>query len=456
MIKDSKILIVDDDKQVLKTLEFLLETEFEQVTTISNPNQIPSEMRSNKYDVVLLDMNYSKGQNTGNEGFYWLNRVLKDDKDAIIILITAYGDVELAVRAMREGATDFILKPFDNDKLLATIHSALSLRKSKMQINKLKQSQQTIKNDFEKAHLLIKGMSPAMEPVYSAIKKVAKTDANILITGENGTGKEVIAREIHRFSNRSTEAFIHVDLGAIPDTLFESELFGHKAGAFTDAKTDRTGRFEIANDGTLFLDEIGNIPLPLQAKLLTTIQNKTLTPIGSNNTISFDTRLISATNKSIEKLISEDLFREDLYYRINTIIIEIPPLRERDDDILLLSDHFLKVLSEKYYKPNLKFSKKAYDQLKSYNWPGNVRELKHTIEKAVIMCDSNIINPNDLVLKSNSVIKQKNTPLKLEEIEKDAIIKALENNNWVLTFAAKELGIARQTMYNKMKKYGLQ
>lgn len=456
MTKPNKILIVDDDKQVLRTLELLLETEFEQIKCLNNPNQISSELRSDRYDIILLDMNFSKGQNTGNEGFYWLNRILKTDEDAIVILITAYGDVELAVRAMREGAIDFVLKPFDNDKLLATIHSALALRKSKLQIQRLKQSQKTITSDFEKAHLLVKGSSPAMETVYSAIKKVAKTDANVLILGENGTGKEVVAREIHRLSNRSTEAFIHVDLGAIPDTLFESELFGHKAGSFTDAKKDRIGRFEIANDGTVFLDEIGNIPLPLQAKLLTSIQRKTVIPIGSNEENLIDTRIISATNKSIEDLITKDLFREDLYYRINTILIEIPPLRNRGNDIVLLADHYLKIFSNKYNKPAVKLSKGAYEQLLQYNWPGNVRELQHTIEKAIIMCDSDTITSNNLMIKTNSVIDNNSMPVKLEEIEKNAIIKALNNNNWVLTFAAKELGIARQTMYNKMKKYGLQ
>ena len=455
MIKNSKILIVDDDKQVLKTLEFLLETEFEQISAISNPNLIPTQLRSERYDVVLLDMNFTKGQNTGNEGFYWLNRILKADTDAIVILITAYGDVELAVRAIQEGATDFVLKPFDNDKLLATINTAIALRHSKIQIKKLKQTQQAITDDLEKQHLLIKGTSPAMEQVYSAIKKVAKTDANILILGENGTGKEVIAREIHRLSSRLNKTIIHVDLGAISDNLFESELFGHKKGAFTDAKDDRTGRFEIATGGTLFLDEIGNIPLPLQAKLLTTIQNREVIPLGSNLPVTFNVRLICATNKSIETMIQENLFREDLYYRINTIIIELPPLRERGDDKVLFADHFLQHFSKKYNKPNLRFDKNSYNQLLNYNWPGNVRELQHTIEKAVIMCESDIITPNDLMLKPKELITDNDEPLKLDEIEKKAIIKALNNNNGVLTFTAKELGIARQTMYNKMKKYGL-
>lgn len=456
MKNQNKILIVDDDKQVLKTLEFLLETEYKFIKTIDNPNLLPSELRADTYDVILLDMNFSKGQNTGNEGFYWLNRILKTDKDAIIILITAYGDVELAVRAIREGATDFVLKPFDNDKLLATIHTAISLRKSKNKINKLSQTQQTLTRDIEKQHSIIKGSSVIMEKIHNSVKKVAKTDANVLILGENGTGKEVIAREIHRLSPRSNEAFIHVDLGAISPNLFESELFGHKAGSFTDAKKNRTGRFEIANDGTLFLDEIANIPLPLQAKLLSALQNKEVLPVGANKSNPIDIRLISATNKSIRQLISEDLFREDLYYRINTIILEIPPLRNRGEDKIILSDHFLKIFSEKYNKPSLKFSKNTYDQLMNYNWPGNVRELQHTIEKAVIMCESKVITPNDLLLKSRELATDEKTPLKLEEIEKKAIIKALDNNDWVLTFAAKELGIARQTMYNKMKKYGLQ
>ena len=455
MIKNNKILVVDDDKQVLKTLEFLLETEFNHVTTISNPNLLPTELRTNNYDVVLLDMNFTKGQNTGNEGFYWLDRILKTDSDAIVILITAYGDVELAVKAIQEGATDFILKPFDNDKLLATINTAISLKQSKNQVKKLKQTQQLIIEDAEKQHLLIKGTSSAMEKVYSSIKKVAKTDANILITGENGTGKEVIAHEIHRLSQHSNEAFIHVDLGAISDNLFESELFGHTKGSFTDAKTDRTGRFEIANDGTLFLDEIGNIPLPLQAKLLAAIQNKEVIPIGSNTPVQFNARLICATNKSIEEMIQNNLFREDLYYRINTIIIELPPLRDREEDKILLANHFLTHFSKKYNKPGLKFDKNAYEQLQNYNWPGNVRELQHTVEKAVIMCESNIITPNDLLLKSKQLVTENNEALKLEEIEKNAIIRALESNKGVLTYAAKELDIARQTMYNKMKKYGL-
>jgi DNA-binding NtrC family response regulator len=454
-MKNNKILIVDDDKQVLKTLEFLLETEFDHVTTIINPNLLPTELRTNNYDVVLLDMNFSRGQNTGNEGFYWLNRILKSDPDAIIILITAYGDVELAVKAIREGATDFILKPFDNDKLLATINAAISLRKSKVQIKKLTQTQKVLAEDQEKQHSLFKGTSSAMEKIFSTIKKVAKTDANILIIGENGTGKEVIAHEIHRLSKRSHEPFIHVDLGSISNNLFESELFGHKKGAFTDAKDDRTGRFEIANEGTLFLDEIGNIPLPLQSKLLTTIQNKEVIPLGSNMPVRFNSRLICATNKSLVNMIQENLFREDLYYRINTIIIELPPLRERENDIILFADHFLNIFAKKYDKPNLKYNKIAYDQLISHGWPGNVRELQHTIEKAVIMCDSEVISQNDLMLKPHNQVKDNNELLKLDDIEKAAIQKALQNNNGVLTFAAKELGIARQTMYNKMKKYGL-
>ncbi|MBU8892601.1 MAG: sigma-54 dependent transcriptional regulator [Bacteroidales bacterium] len=455
MIKNSKILIVDDDKQVLKTLEFLLETEFGQITTLKDPNQLPSMLRSEKFDVILLDMNYSKGQNTGNEGFYWLNRILKSDPDAIVILITAYGDVELAVKAIREGATDFILKPFDNDKLLATINTAISLRKSKVQIKKLTQTQKIFAEDQEKQHSLFKGTSSAMEKIYSTVKKVAKTDANILILGENGTGKEVIAHEIHRLSKRSHKTFIHVDLGSLSSNLFESELFGHTKGAFTDAKDNKTGRFEIANEGTLFLDEIGNIPLPLQSKLLSTLQKKEVIPLGSNIPIHFNARLICATNKSIESMIQKNLFREDLYYRINTIIIELPPLRERGNDIVLFADHFLDIFAKKYDKPNLKFNKIVYDQLINHNWPGNVRELQHTIEKAVIMCESDIISQNDLMLKPYNQIKDNNELLKLDDIEKEAIQKALQNNNGVLTFAAKELGIARQTMYNKMKKYGL-
>jgi DNA-binding NtrC family response regulator len=453
---NGKLLIVDDHKQVLKALVQLLEAEFDSIKGISNPNQITSNINKEEYDVILLDMNFSAGDNTGNEGLYWLNRILKSDPLAVVVMITAYADVNLSVRAIKEGATDFVVKPWDNNKLITTLQAACKLRQSKIENKKLRDRQKQINKGINKQYGPLIGKSQAMENVLQVINKVARTDANILVIGENGTGKELIVKEIHNISRRADEVFISIDLGTITETLFESEMFGHTKGAFTDAKEDKTGWFETASGGTLFLDEIGNLSLTMQSKLLTAIQNRLIYKVGSKTPIPFEIRLICATNKNLQEMVSKNLFREDLYYRINTIVIEIPPLRDRDEDIVLLAEHFLKEYANKYEKFYLKFNSKTLDKLMKYNWPGNVRELQHTIEKAVILCDSDILMPEDFIISHSTqppFLQQK--PSTFAEIEKQAMQIALSNNNGNVIKAAKELDIARQTMYNKMQKYNL-
>ena len=453
---NGKLLIVDDHKQVLKALIQLLEPEFDSITGISNPNQIISYINKEEYDVILLDMNFSAGVNTGNEGIYWLNRILKSDPLAAVVMITAYSDVNLAVRAIKEGATDFVVKPWDNNKLITTMQAAFKLRQSKIENKKLRNRQKQINKGIINQSDPLIGKSQPIENVLQVIKKVARTDANILVIGENGTGKELIVKEIHNNSRRADEVFISLDIGTITETLFESEMFGHIKGAFTDAREDKTGWFETASDGTLFLDEIGNLSLTMQSKLLTAIQNRVIYKVGSKTTIPFDIRLVCATNKNLEEMVSKNLFREDLYYRINTIVIEIPPLRDRGEDIVLLAEHFLKEYATKYEKFYLKFSSKTLDKLMKYNWPGNVRELRHTIEKAVILCDSDIIMPEDFIISYSThkpALNQK--PPTFAEIEKQTLEIALSNNNGSVLKASKELDIARQTMYNKMQKYNL-
>jgi len=453
---NGKLLIVDDHKQVLKALVQLLEAEFDSIKGISNPNQITSNINKEEYDVILLDMNFSAGDNTGNEGLYWLNRILKSDPLAVVVMITAYADVNLSVRAIKEGATDFVVKPWDNNKLITTLQAACKLRQSKIENKKLRDRQKQINKGINKQYGPLIGKSQAMENVLQVMNKVARTDANILVIGENGTGKELIVKEIHNISRRADEVFISIDLGTITETLFESEMFGHTKGAFTDAKEDKTGWFETASGGTLFLDEIGNLSLTMQSKLLTAIQNRLIYKVGSKTPIPFEIRLICATNKNLQEMVSKNLFREDLYYRINTIVIEIPPLRDRDEDIVLLAEHFLKEYANKYEKFYLKFNSKTLDKLMKYNWPGNVRELQHTIEKAVILCDSDILMPEDFIISHSTqppFLQQK--PSTFAEIEKQAMQIALSNNNGNVIKAAKELDIARQTMYNKMQKYNL-
>jgi DNA-binding NtrC family response regulator len=451
-----KLLIVDDHKQVLNALIQLLEPEFERITGISNPNQIPGMIKNEVFDVILLDMNFSAGVNTGNEGIYWLHSILKSDPSAVVVMMTAYADADLAVRAIKEGATDFVVKPWDNHKLIATLQAALKLRLSKVENIKLRDRQKQINRGINKLTGPLIGKSKPIENVLQVIGKVAKTDANILILGENGTGKELIVKEIHNHSRRADEVFINVDIGTITETLFESEMFGHIKGAYTDAKEDKTGWFETATGGTLFLDEIGNLSLTMQSKLLTAIQNRVIYKVGSKTPIPFDIRLICATNKNLEEMVAKNLFREDLYYRINTIVIELPALRERGEDVVLLAEHFLREFAGKYEKFQMKFSSKTLDKLMKYTWPGNVRELRHTIERAVILSDSDILMPEDFIF-SQAVQQEmhQQSPPTFADIEKQAIQNALIHNRGNVVKASKELGLARQTLYNKMQKHNL-
>ena len=448
------VLIVDDNKSILSALEILLSPEFQSITTLSDPNQIPSELRRNEYNLAILDMNFKAGINTGNEGIYWLTRIKETNPEISVVMITAYGDVELTVKALKAGATDFVLKPWDNAKLLATLKSALQLNLSKKEVSQLKEKEKGLKSEINREQKFIVGSSPQLMNVLSLVRKVAKTEANVLITGENGSGKELIAQEIHRLSGRSSEILVSVDMGAITETLFESELFGHVKGAFTDARESRPGKFEVADKGSLFLDEIGNLSFHLQAKLLAAIQNRQISRIGSNQTVPVDIRLICATNKNLESMVREGLFREDLLYRINTIQIEVPPLRERGTDILVLADFFLKKYSSKYNKPNLKINQQAQDKLLGYLWPGNIRELQHTIEKAVILSDNHVLKPEDFFMRPVASGKNITPEITLEEMERRMINLAIEKNNGNLSAAAEQLGITRQTLYNKIKKSG--
>lgn len=455
-MKKGSILVVDDNSGVRSALRILLNTYFEKVSLISSPNLLPSALRESSPDVVLLDMNFSAGINTGNEGLYWLSEIKKQDPELPVVLFTAYADIDLAVKALKKGASDFIVKPWDNAKLVATLQAAYSLRQSQKEVKRLKEKQDILTTDFKKGKEICWGNSEAMRQVRNLLEKVAKTDANILITGENGTGKEVIAREIHRLSLRKDEVMISVDMGAITETLFESELFGYVKGAFTDAKTDRAGKFEAANQGTLFLDEIGNLSFPLQAKLLSVLQTRKVVRIGSSKYEDIDIRLISATNKNLEQSVCNLEFREDLLYRINTIQIEIPPLRERIEDIALLTDFFLQIYAKKYHKPDLKVGKETLEKLKKYTWPGNIRELQHAIEKAVILSEGDELEPSDFFLKKqsdNTAPKLEN--ISLEEAEKILIKNALIRHKENMSAVAGELGITRPTLYSKIKKYGL-
>jgi len=455
-MKKGSILIIDDNETILKSLKLLLKSDFNIIDTIKNPEQIPALISKNSYDIFLLDMNFKTGINTGNEGLFWLKKILKNDPESIVIMITAYGDIELAVKAIKLGATDFIQKPWDTEKLIVTLNSAYRLRQSRNEIINLRNKQTALNENINRNKDTIIGKSDAMMNVFSMIKKIAKTDANVLILGENGTGKEIIAREIHLQSKRKNNTFVAVDMGALSETLFESELFGHQKGSFTDAKENRTGRIETANDGTLFLDEISNLPFSMQSKMLRVLQERQIIPIGSNKPKPINIRLISATNKAIDELISENLFREDLYFRINTIEIEIPPLRKRTDDIIEIAEYYLRKYSKKYEKPNLKLNSEAINKLLKYNWPGNVRELKHTIEKAVILCESKILKANDFLFKTYFQAKENESkPLKIYEIEKESIRKAMHFYQGNLSRIAKELGMSRTTLYKKIKKYDL-
>ncbi len=447
------ILIIDDDLAVLESLELLLRGEAKKVLSLWDPHRLPLMLESNTFDAVLLDMNFTTGLNTGKEGLSWLTEILKADPFLSVILITAYGDVDLAVKAMQIGAFDFVQKPWKSEKLISTLSAASQLTISRRKVKQLEGREVALQEEIERQYPEIIGQSKRIQEVHSTIRKVARTETSVLIQGENGTGKELIAWEIHRQSRRRDQLFITVDLGSLSATLFESELFGYKKGAFTDARNDRIGRFEAASGGTLFLDEIGNVPLHLQSKLLSVLQNRAVIPLGSNAPVPVDVRIITATNMDLNQMVSKGLFREDLYYRINTIRIESPALRERDLDIGLLAGKFLERFSGKYGKPTLRLSNKALDKLYRHNWPGNIRELQHTMENVVIMSETGTIQPEDIKLSTS--IPQDESSLNLETVEKNTIRKALSKYSGNYASIASELGISRTTLYHKIRKYGL-
>lgn len=456
--KFTKTLIVDDNEDILLAAKLLLKQHVGIVTTEKNPEMIPKLLNNESYDVIFLDMNFTRDMTSGQEGFFWLKKILEIDPLAVVILITAYGDVETAVRAVKEGATDFVLKPWQNEKFIATLNAALRLRESRIEIDNLKSREKQLTADIDQRYHELVGTSPGMQNVFNTITKVAATDANVLILGENGTGKELVARALHKQSKRAKEVFISVDMGAMTSTLFESELFGHVKGAFTDAKEDRAGRFEIASGGTIFLDEIGNIPPELQAKLLTVLQNRQVARVGSNKYKEIDIRLICATNTQIRKSVVEKKFRQDLLYRINTVEIQLPPLRERVEDIPLLAEYFLSIYKRKYNKPGLQISPLTIKKLEKYDWPGNVRELQHSIERSIILSDSDNLQPADFMLRPLEEQDEQKVVFdnyNLDEVEKTIIRKVLSNNGGNISKAAKELGLTRTSLYRRMEKYGM-
>lgn len=454
MKKQGSVLIIDDNKDFLEAIRLLLIVCFEKVVVSKNPNLIPRLLEERDYEVVLLDMNFARDQTSGNEGFFWMRKILDSAPNTSVVLITAFGEVELAVRAIKDGATDFIEKSWDEKKILSTIISASKISLAKLEISRIKNKKDHLTEQLFESNKIYRCNSPAMVTIYDMVSKVAKTDANTLILGENGTGKEVIAHEIHYQSDRNQEVFVSVNVSAIPETLFESELFGYAKGAFTDAKKDKAGKFEIAHGGTLFLDEIGDLDLNLQSKLLSAIQNKEVCRLGSHKTISLDVRIICATNRPLYQLADEGLFREDLLYRINSFVIEIPPLRERQKDILPLAKFFLDKFASKYRKPELRLKEDAAEKILKHPWKGNIRELSSVIEKAVILADQPTIGVNDLFLGSTMrTHQQRFDTFDLAENEKRIIIKALERFNGNISETAKNLGVNRATLYNKMKKY---
>ena len=447
MSKKGKLLIVDDNTNILSAVKMLTENYFEKVITLDSPKSLVSTIQTESPDVILLDMNFHAGINTGNEGIFWLNEVNNKFPKIKVVLFTAYADIDLAVRAMKDGAYDFIVKPWNNEKLIETLQNAYNEGREKKKPSK--------PNDIADESQMFWGNSPEMLRIKNIVERVSATDANIMITGENGTGKEVLAREIHRLSSRCNNEMISLDMGAIPETLFESELFGHKKGAFTDAHSDRMGKMEAANNSTLFMDEIGNMPLHLQAKLLTALQNRNITRLGTNSPINIDIRLITATNRNLFEMAEKAEFRQDLLFRINTIHINIPPLRNRKEDIMPLAEMFLKRYSEKYKKNNVIISAAAEEKMLLHRWDGNIRELQHTIEKAVIMCDDNVINPEHLGLYQSVSSSSYDDGFTLEDVERRTIAEAINSNNGNLSLVAQKLGITRQTLYNKIKRYGL-
>jgi two-component system response regulator HydG len=451
-----KILIVDDDDDILLTARIVLKKHF-QVKTANDPHQIADLLERESFDVVLLDMNFTAGFTSGKEGLRWLKKIRKQSPNTRVVLMTAYGEVQLAVKAMKEGATDFVVKPWENERLETAVQNAYQRTHGAGSVSASPDSPE-FSSTREQGFAGIIGESPNMKAVYQTIEKVAATDANVLILGENGTGKELVARALHSRSPRADAPFVHVDLGAVPESLFEAELFGHVKGAFTDARENREGRFETANRGTLFLDEIGNLSLPMQAKLLSALQSRRITRVGSNRPLDIDIRLICATNMPLHQMVKENRFRQDLIYRINTVEVSLPLLRERGKDIQLLARHFLKTYTAKYQRQGLQLSTDALSRLQQYDWPGNVRELQHTLERAVIMAEGNEIQAGDLSISAHRASADQafsEQELNLEEVEKKAIQKAIQKHQGNLSQAAKELGLGRTTLYRKMNKYGL-
>jgi len=452
VLKNSAVLVIDDDIDVLTAVRLLLKTEAAEVVTEKNPENIRALLSKKTFDLILLDMNFNSSINTGNEGLFWLKKIKEFGSEASVIMITAYGDIDLAVRSLKEGAADFVVKPWHNEKLITTIKDTLKKKEgSKTAINQPNNADSLVGTE-------LLGNSQVMQDIFYKIEKIAPTDANILILGENGTGKDLIAKAIHQQSLRADKPFIKVDVGALTESLFESELFGHKKGAFTDAREDRIGLVEAANGGTLFLDEIGNISLHQQAKLLSVLQNRKITRLGTNIAIPVDIRLICATNVPLSELANENRFRKDLIYRINTVEITVPPLRKREEDILMLATHFVNVYGKKYMKPAHAFDTKAQEKLKLYHYPGNVRELQYTIERAVIMAENDVLQATDLIfspLESVKELPEEPKELKLSTIEKNTILKVIEKNNGNISKAAKELGLTRTALYRRLSKYDI-
>jgi two-component system response regulator HydG len=452
LLKNASILIIDDDPDVLTAVRLLLKTEAKEVLTEPNPENLRDILSRRSFDLILLDMNFNSSINTGNEGLYWLKKTKEFKSNAAVIMITAYGDIDLAVRSLKEGAADFVVKPWHNEKLISVIKDTLNKKEG----IKVKTKSNTESDLIVHKELL--GESEAMQEIFYKIEKIAPTDANILILGENGVGKDLIAKAIHQQSMRANKPYVKVDVGALTESLFESELFGHKKGAFTDAREDRAGRFEAADGGTLFLDEIGNIYLHQQAKLLSVLQNRQVMRLGDNQPIPIDIRLVCATNVPLQELASENRFRKDLIYRINTVEIMIPPLRKRQNDILLLANHFIQLYSNKYLKPRLGLAESAEDKLMNYHYPGNVRELQYTIERAVIMADGDLLEAKDIIFSPIETVRETEEEpkeLKLSSVEKNTILKVIEKNNGNISKAAKELGLTRTALYRRLSKYDI-
>ncbi|MBT6037267.1 MAG: sigma-54-dependent Fis family transcriptional regulator [Kordiimonadaceae bacterium] len=470
MEKRGSILIVDDDEDILIAGKLLLKRHFANVVTISQPNHISSAMSKDSFDAILLDMNFGPGQSSGEEGFYWLAEILKIDPQAVVIMITAHGGVNIAVEAMKMGATDFVSKPWQNEKVVATLSAAVKLRKTRNEAATLREANRTLVEDSGSQQII--GKSEALKFIQTMIERAAPTDANVLIVGENGTGKELVARELHSLSNRAGQIFLSVDMGAISESLFDSELFGHKKGSFTDAKDDRVGRLQAASGGTLFLDEIGNLPLHLQAKLLTVLEQRKVTPVGSNQAVPFDVRVIAATNLTSKQLSDESRFRQDLLFRLNTVEITVPPLRERPEDIEEIANHYIKLYCRKYDKEYKNLSAEALAAIKEYEWPGNVRALRHAIERAVILSQGASFTASDFSLESHPAsageVENKLTikmdtgeeielpegNLNLERMEYVLIERSLKKHRYNISHAAKELGLTRAALYRRMEKYG--